>query len=84
MENFQFFFDQKVTTWYRTHFDIEANSIEEAREKATELVKSGMTTEMGWESVDETIELMSPEENDGQSTEELYDQENQLVYNNGK
>lgn len=84
MENFQFFFDQKVTTWYRTDFSIEANSLEEAREKAKEFVKSDEVTMVGWEAVEDTIEIMFPDENDGHSTEELYDQENQLVYKNGK
>ena len=34
METFKFYIDQKITTWERTHFNIEANSKKEAVEKA--------------------------------------------------
>ena len=30
-ETFDFYVDQKVTTWYRTHFEIEAESLAEAK-----------------------------------------------------
>lgn len=84
MENFQFHLDSKVTTWYRTHFDIDANSLEEAREKAIVLVKSGNINEIPWEQIDETTEGMTPEDNGGMSTEELYDEQTQIIYHNGK
>lgn len=83
MEKFQFFFDQKVTTWNRTHFDIEADSYEEAKKKAIELVTSGKVCEYSWETIFETTELMSKEENGGEPTEELYSsKDHQTIYQN--
>ena len=40
MKTFNFYLDTKVTDWYRTDFEIEANSEEEAKQKAIEFVKS--------------------------------------------
>ena len=83
MEKFQFFFDQKVTSWNRTNFEVEAENYEEAKIKAIELAKSGKLSEYSWEPISETTELMSKEENDGQPTEELYSSKDyQTIYQN--
>lgn len=83
MKKHYFYFDQKVTSWNRTHFSIEAETYQEAKEKAIELVKSGEVSEHSWEPIFETTELMSKEENGGEPTEELYsDEEHQQVYTN--
>jgi hypothetical protein len=71
METFTFFLDTKVTDWYRTEFEIEAKSLEEAKELAIKFVKDDHHSEIGWEQIDCTIEPMSVKDNDGQSTEEL-------------
>ncbi len=72
METFNFYLDTKVTAWYRTPFEIEADTLEEAKLKAIEFVKSGETSYISWEQIDDTVETMSVKDNDGESTEELY------------
>ena len=81
---FQFRFDQKVTTWMQTNFDIDAIDEEEANLKALEFVKSGDVTNIDWEEIIETKETMSVEENGGDSTEELYTSDGDLIYQNDK
>lgn len=80
---FDFYVDQKVTTWYRTHFEIEAGSLAEAKKKALEFYEQGNTSELPWEQYDGTTELMSVEENDGASVTELYTDMGELVYDDG-
>lgn len=73
MESFDFYLDTKVTTWYRTPFEIEAESLEEARQKAIDYVKDDGHSTQSWEHIDDTIEIMEPGGNGGQPTEELFD-----------
>jgi hypothetical protein len=83
MKTFDFYLDTKVTNWYRTSFEIEANSLEEARQKAIEFVKDDEHSSISWEQVDETIEVMSVEENGGEPTEELYTEpDGNMVWDN--
>jgi len=85
METFDFYLDTKVTGWYRTPFEIEANSLEEAKQKAIEFVKSGETTYISWEQIDDTVETMSVKDNDGESTEELYTySDGEIIWDNGQ
>ena len=70
-KTYTFYLDQKCTTWYRTQFDVEANSQEEATSQAIENYSLGLIQEEPWHIVDETTELMSPLENGGEATEEL-------------
>ena len=72
MESYQFYLDTKVTTWYRTKFEVEADSIDEAKAAAIKIHKQGELDGEPWEQVDDTIENMTPEENGNQPTEELY------------
>jgi hypothetical protein len=82
METFDFMLDQKVTTWYRTPFEIEAETLEEAKELAIKFVKGANHESIGWEQVDETIEIMSVKDNDGQATEELRTDDFDEIWNN--
>jgi hypothetical protein len=85
MKTYNFYIDTKVTDWYRTEFEIEADSLKEAKLKAIEFVKEEQHTEIPWEQVDCTIEPMSVEENDNQSTEELYyESSDNLIWDNTK
>lgn len=84
LKTYSFYVDTKVTTWYRTHFEVEANSLEEANLKSIEFVKDDEHSGISWEHIDETIEAMSVEENDGQSTEELYDEKGDMIWDNTK
>jgi hypothetical protein len=88
---YSFYLDQKVTTWMRTPFDIEANSIEEAEEKAIKFIKGEEIHDIEWEELEYIIkETISPEENGGQATEELYienvseDKFPKLIFDNTK
>ena len=85
MKSFDFYLDTKVTTWYRTPFEIEANSLEEAKQKAIEFVKEDEHSSISWDQVDETIEVMSVDENGGESTEELYyESSKNMIWDNTK
>ena len=83
METFDFYVDQKVTTWYRTHYEIEAENLEEAKKKALEFYEKGNTSDLSWEQYDGTTELMSVEEKDGSSVTEIYTDLGELVYDDG-
>jgi len=85
MKSFDFYLDTKVTTWYRTPFEIEASSLEEAKQKAIEFVKEDEHSSISWDQVDETIEVMSVDENGGESTEELYyESSKNMIWDNTK
>jgi hypothetical protein len=85
MESYSFFLDTKVTTWMRTEFEIEADSLEDAKLKAIEFHKQGNTSDISWEDIMDTQEPMSVEDNDGQPTEELYcAEDSSIIFNNGK
>ena len=81
---FNFYLDQKVTTWMRTNFSVEGEDIEVARQKAVDFVKEGNTSELPWGEIMDTKEVMSLEENGGMSTEEIFEENGVYVYVNGK
>ena len=84
LTTFNFNLDTKVTTWYRTEFEIEANSLEEAQKLAIAFRERGDNTELPWEQIDDTQEGMIPDENGGQPTEELYDEDGNIIWDNTK
>jgi nicotinate-nucleotide pyrophosphorylase len=84
MEEFNFNLDQKVTTWYRTNFEVEAESLEEAQKKAIQLYESGKLDNISWEQIDGTIELMSVDENGGFTTAEIYTDNGTMIFENTK
>lgn len=69
-KTFRFYLDQKCTTWYRTHFEIDSESEEEAIKKAVEMFESD-TIPDDWFHLYETTENMSKIDNGGQPTQEL-------------
>lgn len=71
-EEFEFCFDEKVTSWYRTQFTITAKNKEEAKLKAIEYCKNGNTESESWEIIDDTIERIGIQENDNQATQTLF------------
>ena len=83
MKKFNFYLDQKVTTGMRTEFSVEGESREVARQMAVDFVKEGNTSELPWEEVMDTKEIMSLKENDGMSTEEIFVEDGTYVYING-
>jgi hypothetical protein len=79
LTTFEFYIDTKVTDWYRTPFEIKADTIEEAKELAIKFVKGDHHGEIPWEQIDCTIEPMSVQDNGNQSTEELYYEPENMV-----
>ena len=77
MKTFEFFLDQKVTTWMRTDFEVKANDLNEAVKIAKEMYERGDLDEISWEEIMDTKEVLQPSDNGGQSTAEIYNM-NQL------
>lgn len=83
MEEFEFYLDQKVTTWMRTRFSVEGESRDIARQKAVDFVKEGNTSDLPWDEIMDTKEIMSLKDNGGMSTEEIFEEDGTYVYVNG-
>jgi hypothetical protein len=72
MKTFEFFLDQKVTTWMRTDFEVKAKDLNEAVKIAKEMYESGDLEQISWEEIMDTKEVLQPSENGGESTAEIY------------
>lgn len=85
IHTFDFFLDQKITTWMRTRFYIEATSREEAIEKVKKDYNK-FTDNEGWDEIPDVQEKMSVKDNGGFSTEEIYEDDYPIVkiWENGK
>jgi hypothetical protein len=72
-KTFYFHKDEKFTIWYRGTFEVEANSLEEAKAKVIEMEKNEdyKGTEFSWKQLDDTLEAMTPEDNGGCETVEI-------------
>lgn len=79
---FSFYLDQKVTTWMRTNFEIDAVDEEDAKLKAIEFSKGNEISELPWDEVMDTKEIMSVEDNGGEPTEELFKAGGELINGN--
>lgn len=90
MEQFMFYQDEKITCWERNTFLVKAESYE----KALEFIKSlegedlrsheedGILEFLDCETLYETAEYMSLNENNGQVTLEVLDSNYDVIYNN--
>ena len=88
MENerkkYTFYKDEKVTTWMRTPFEIVADNQEDANNLAKKFVEDGETDLLGWEEIDGlSMEIMSVEENGGESTVEIRTMGEDVIHENG-
>lgn len=81
MACYKFYQDTKHTIWQRTHFTVEAPTEEEAIRKAAALIEDGMfdaepeddRIRIGEsELLFDTLSALSTEENDGETTVEIY------------
>lgn len=72
MKTFEFFLDQKVTTWMRTEFEVKANDLNEAVKIAKDMYDRGDLDEVSWEEIDDTKEVLQPSDNGGESTAEIF------------
>jgi D-mannonate dehydratase len=77
MKTFEFFLDQKVTTWMRTEFEVKANDLNEAVKIAKQMYEDGDLEQISWEEIMDTKEVLQPSDNGGESTAEIYNM-NQL------
>ena len=75
MKTFEFFLDQKVTTWMRTEFEVKAENLNDAVKIAKEMYDRGDLENIDWEEVMDTKEVLQPKDNGGESTAELYNME---------
>lgn len=85
MEEFSFYLDAKVTMWRRKTFTIKAKTINVATKLAIEAIKNEETDKYDpWhEEMYETSENMSVEENKGNATLELFDNDsNNRIWDN--
>ena len=86
MKTFEFFLDQKVTTWMRTEFEVNASDLNEAVKIAKEMYDKGELQDIGWQEIMDTEEVLQPIDNNGESTAELYNMNEHgdllEVYNN--
>ena len=68
-KEFEFTLDEKITIWNRKQFTIEADTIEEARQKAIELVENEEEIDFySSEYLHGTEDLMELSKNDGHAT----------------
>ena len=68
-KEFEFTLDEKMTIWNRKQFTIEADTIEEARQKAIELVENGEEIDFySSEYIYETEHPLELSKNDGNAT----------------
>jgi len=72
MKTFEFFLDQKVTTWMRTDFEVKANDLNEAVKIAKQMYEDGDLEQISWEEIMDTKEVLQPSGNGGESTAEIY------------
>ena len=72
MEQFEFYVDQKVTTWMRTEFEVEANDLNEAVKIAKEKFHRGDLDEIAWHEIMDTKEVLQPKDNGDETTAEIY------------
>ena len=82
METFDFYMDCKVTCWERTRFSIKANSYEEAKSIILSWEDKDVNSHIDYELNPETVEGLSPAENDNNPTMEIYGEEDELLYAN--
>jgi hypothetical protein len=85
-QEFDFHIDEKVTIWNRLKFSVEAETLEEAKQKAIYM------TSKNREDIDfyvcdflyDTEQIMSVEDNLGNPTLELYSRsDDEILYDNG-
>ena len=90
MDEFHFAIDTKQTIWERTNFYIKADSLEEAKQKLSNIVETdGIegVQDMIWdenlysesEFMYDTAEFLTPQENGGMATQELMCMEDNKV-----
>lgn len=86
-QEFDFYIDERVRIWNRLKFCVEAETLEEAKEKAIFMVTQEREDMDFWdnEMLYDTLTELEPEDNDGNSTIELYcEKDSNLIYDNAE
>lgn len=82
---YTFFKDELGTIWYRDCFSIEAESYEEAEQKAIEMIKNDEVENIDYcEPLYETWNPMFLHDNNNFSTLELSNESSKLIWENGE
>ena len=82
-----YYIDEKITIWRRTYYSIGGTEEETKRVllEGVEGLNDILDTNMGdSEILYETEELMTPEDNDGQSTMEVFNHRGETIWSNVK
>lgn len=80
MKEYNLIMDEKIIGWTRTHATIEADSQEEAIEKLLDGDYKSDETELLWD----TIEGISPKDNYGDATIEVFGDSYDSIYDNSE
>jgi hypothetical protein len=86
-QEFDFYIDERVMIWNRLKFSVEAETLEEAKEKAVFMVTNDKEEIdfYDFELLHDTLTELEIEDNDGNSTIELYcEKDTDLIYENGE
>jgi hypothetical protein len=86
METFHYFINQKITTWQRVKFTIQAETEDEANKKAKEvLADQNECPDNGeYEIIYESNTDMDVLENGGEATRELFSSNGKEIANNAE
>ena len=86
-QEFDFYIDERVMIWNRLKFSVEAETLEEAKEKAKYMVTKDREEIDFYDSdfLYDTLTELEPEDNEGNSTLELYcEKDTDLIYENSE
>jgi len=84
-QEFDFYIDERVMIWNRLKFSVEAETLEEAKDMAIFMVTQDREEIdfYDFELLQDTLTEMEIEDNDGNSTIELYcEKDTDLIYEN--
>lgn len=81
MPQFEFHLDKKVTSWYREFHYIDADTLQQAQKIMIDNFISGNTDETFNEQdeIPDTWEELTPKDNGGQPTQEVWCEESMLL-----
>lgn len=88
MPSFKFYLDRKCTVWIREVHEFESTTEEEAKAKILKLYKDdelfNQDTFLEEEVLFDTIDYLTPEDNENFPTEELSDEDLKIIASNEK
>jgi len=84
-QEFEFYIEERLMIWHRQKFSVEAETLEEAKEKAKFMVTKEREDIEFWDNIMlyDTLTELEPEDNEGNPTLELYcDKDGEMLYDN--